>query len=92
MLLDPAVVGENWTFKSYAVIKGDTLWDIAERYLGDPLRWEEIWWLTEGISDPNIIEPGQEVHLEAEDIRRLQALQAEAEAKAAAEAEASVAP
>ncbi|MDF1822646.1 MAG: LysM peptidoglycan-binding domain-containing protein, partial [Alcanivoracaceae bacterium] len=96
VLLDPAVVGDNWTFRSYAVVSGDTLWDIAEKYLGDPLRWPEIWWLTEGISDPDVIEPGQEIHLEAEDIRRLKALQAEeeeaaakaeAEARAAAEAE-----
>ncbi|MGB1221472.1 MAG: LysM peptidoglycan-binding domain-containing protein, partial [Alcanivoracaceae bacterium] len=65
----------------------DTLWDIAEKYLGDPLRWPEIWWLTEGISNPDVIEPGQEIHLEAEDIRRLKALQAEEE-EAAAKAEA----
>ena len=86
LLLDPALVGDNWTFKSYAVIKGDTLWDIAERYLGDPLRWEEIWWLTQGIDDPDLIEPGQEVYLEAEDIRRLQRIRAEDEAREASEA------
>ncbi len=89
VLLDPAKVGSNWTFKRYEVVSGDTLWAIAEKYLGDPLRWPEIWWLTEGMEDPNLIEPGQQIHLEAEDIRRLQELKAEEDARDAAEADAA---
>jgi DNA-binding SARP family transcriptional activator len=51
----------------------DTLWGIAERHLGDPLRWPEIWELNRGrplpnppggrFTDANRIWPGQELLL-----------------------------
>ena len=31
----------------------DTLWDIADRYLGDGLRYKEIWSLNEGVQQPD---------------------------------------
>ncbi|KQY56068.1 hypothetical protein ASD11_16500 [Aeromicrobium sp. Root495] len=31
----------------------DTLWDIADRYLGDGLRYKEIWALNEGVQQPD---------------------------------------
>lgn len=33
---------------TYDVRTRDTLWDIAEQRLGDPLRWREIWHLNAG--------------------------------------------
>lgn len=30
-------------FETYIVVRGDTLWDIAQRFLGDGSRWEEIY-------------------------------------------------
>jgi DNA-binding SARP family transcriptional activator len=52
--------------RTYVVRRGDTLWGIAERHLGDPLRWSEIYELNEGrpqpdgraLTDPHWIDPG----------------------------------
>jgi DNA-binding SARP family transcriptional activator len=56
----------------------DTLWGIAERHLGDPLRWPEIWQLNRGrplpdppggrFSDEDRIWPGQELLLPSDAI------------------------
>ncbi len=52
--------------RTYVVQRGDTLWGIAERELGDPLHWSEIYALNEGrsqpggasLTDPHWIDPG----------------------------------
>lgn len=46
--------------KTYTVQKGDTLWGIAKRYLGDGSRWSEIYELNrDKVSNPNLIYAGQ---------------------------------
>ena len=51
---------------TYRVRRGDHLWGIAERFLGDGFRWVEIWERNSGreveagsrLTDPNQIHPG----------------------------------
>lgn len=44
----------------YEVERGDTLWDIADRLLQDPFRWQRIWKANQArIDDPDLIFPGQ---------------------------------
>jgi len=45
------------TSPSYTVVKGDTLWSIAERSFGDGFSWKEIA-KANNVSDPTKLEPG----------------------------------
>ncbi|MBE7518478.1 MAG: LysM peptidoglycan-binding domain-containing protein [Thermoflexaceae bacterium] len=59
---------------TYTVTRGDHLWGIAERFLGDGFRWVEIWKLnqqrtmTDGRTfvDPNLIYAGWQLELPQE--------------------------
>ena len=56
---------------TYDVQRRDTLWDIAERHLGDPFRWREIFRLNQGkvqpdghcLTDPDLIHAGWRLEL-----------------------------
>ena len=60
---DLAVAGEKpaSTYRTHTVVKGDTLWDIAERYLGKGSRYSEIKTLN-GLTS-NVIYSGQKLKI-----------------------------
>ena len=51
------------TPKSYTVVSGDTLWGICKKHLGDGALYPQIAKLN-GISNPNLIYPGQVIRFE----------------------------
>lgn len=48
---------------SHRVEKGDTLWDLSQRYLGNPWHWPRVWSFNPEIENPHWIFPGENVRL-----------------------------
>jgi LysM domain len=63
------LVGDHWTAWNppaaqppgaviYTIVRGDTLWDLAAKNLGNPYLWPQIWERNQYISDAHWIYPG----------------------------------
>lgn len=45
------------------VRRGDSLWKLAARFLGDGQRWRELAKINPQVADPSLIHPGDPIHL-----------------------------
>ena len=45
----------------HIVERGDTLWDLGQRYLGNPYAWPQIWEMNQWVQDPHWIYPGDPI-------------------------------
>lgn len=49
----------------YVVQKGDTLWDLSEKFSDSPWQWPELWQHNPDIPNPHLIYPGQKIKIYA---------------------------
>jgi len=57
----PKSIPEGQAF--HIVVKGDTLWDISGRYLGNPYLWPQIWEANSYVKKARLIYPGDPIFL-----------------------------
>jgi len=56
-------VVETETGFYYTVKKGDTLWDLSQRFSNTPYLWPDLWSDNSQIANPHLIYPGQRIRL-----------------------------
>src|SRR6267142_2209384 len=47
----------------YTIVKGDTLWDLSQKFLNNPWYWPKIWRLNPAIENPHWIYPGNKLRI-----------------------------
>jgi hypothetical protein len=56
-------VVEHETGFYYTIQKGDTLWDLSQRFSDSPWQWPDLWSKNPQITNPHEIYPGQRIQL-----------------------------
>jgi LysM repeat protein len=44
--------------KTYTVQKGDTLWDLCQKFYGDANLWPKLWEMNPFVTNPHLLKPG----------------------------------
>lgn len=74
---DLHLVGDHWTAWNppevlpeganvHTIVRGDTLWDLAQKYYGDPYLWPQLWEQNRWVEDAHWIYPGDPLVLGVE--------------------------
>ncbi len=61
----------------HVVVRGDTLWDVSDAYLGTPWVWPSIWRENQGIENPHLIFPDDRIWITATEMRKVSEEEAE---------------
>lgn len=69
---------EGRTGRLHTVSKGNTLWDLANAYLGTPWVWPSVWTDNDDIDNPHLILPGDKIWITANEMRVVTEEEAEA--------------
>ena len=60
----PVAAQEATPPRTHTVVRGDNLWDLSQKYLGNPFLWPEIYRLNRDVvEDPHWIYPGEVLRL-----------------------------
>lgn len=54
---------EHETGFYYTIQRGDTLWDISERFFDSPWQWPDLWEENSQVSNPHLVYPGERIRL-----------------------------
>jgi len=68
---EPGFDSEGRPGRVHLVVRGDTLWDISEAYLGTPWVWPSIWKDNQAIQNPHLIRPGDHIWITPSEMRRV---------------------
>ena len=60
LLITPVVGAQP---RTHTVVKGDTLWDICEKYYGDSELWPQLWEMNPFVTNPHLLNPGDIITL-----------------------------
>jgi LysM repeat protein len=61
----------------HTVVRGDTLWDISDAYLGTPWVWPALWADNQEIHNPDLIHPGDRIWITSNQMRRVSEAEAQ---------------
>jgi len=59
--LEAVPTTQGGTPEYYSVAPGDTLWEIAQAFLGNPYYWPRLWSINDYITNPHWIYPGNRI-------------------------------
>ena len=60
LFYSPTIYAQKLT---HVVEKGDTLWDICEKYYGDADLWPKLWQMNPFVTNPHLLTPGEIITL-----------------------------